>query len=93
MPRPFNHKGHMTLKKALSEMLTLAAASVAYTRTLNNISQEMPEAQFQRIVGQHPDTLERDYAWAEARFTRIKAEYEKHCAEIGEPPYMTYNED
>lgn len=83
----------MTTKEALSQAMNTAAGYTNRVRCLLAISQEMPEAQFQRLVGQHPDTMERDLAWAREDFERIKESYEAHCREIGEPAYSTYNED
>ena len=83
----------MTTKEALDAAMNAAAGYTNRCRVLLAISQEMAEAQFERLAGQHPDTLERDVASAHADFERLKAAYEAHCAEIGQPAYATYNED
>ena len=83
----------MTIKSALSESMRLAAAYSNRVHTLLAIAQEMPESQFERLVGQTPKTIERDLQSARDDFERIKSVYEKHCAEIGESAYATYNED
>ncbi len=83
----------MNTKTALSEAMSCAAAHCNRVRALLAISQELPEAQFERLAGQHPDTLERDLSLADADFQRLKAAYETHCAQIGEPAYAIYNDD
>ncbi len=83
----------MNTKTALSEAMRHAAAHCNRIHALLAISQELPEAQFERLANQHPDTLERDLSLANDDFQRIKAVYEAHCAQIGEPAYAIYNDD
>ncbi len=82
-----------TVKFALDEAMRLAAAHCNRVHALVAIAQEMPEAQFQRLAGQHPDTLERDLSSANDDFQRLKTAYEAHCALIGQPAYAVYNDD
>lgn len=84
---------NMNTKQALSEAMRHAAGYTGRVRALLALSKEVPAEMFTRLAGQHPDTMERDLEWAERDYQRAKAEYEKHCREIGEPAYYTYNED
>lgn len=83
----------MKTKQALDAAVGFAAAHTNRVRALLAIAQEMPESQFERLAGQHPDTLERDLTSARQDYERVKAEYEAHCLSIGVPAYATYNED
>jgi hypothetical protein len=81
----------VTTKEALSEAMSLAAAHTGRLRQLQAFARVFP--QFEQIAEQHPDTIDRDLAWAYEHFTRLKAQYEAHCASLNVPAYATYNED
>ncbi len=83
----------ITVKFALGEAMRLAAAHCNRIHALIAIAQELPEAQFERLAHQHPDTLERDLSLANGDFQRLKIAYEAHCALIGQPAYAIYNDD
>ena len=83
----------MTTKQALAQAMNHAAAETNRTRSLAALAKEVPAEMFLRLVKQEPGTMERDLQWAIEGFAKAKAEYEAHCAQIGEPAYATWNED
>lgn len=64
-----------------------AAAHVNRVRALLAVSLVMDPKEFERIVGQHPGTMQRDLEWAKRDYQQAKEAYEAYCAEIGEPAY------
>lgn len=83
----------MTTKEALSNSMSNAAAHANRVRSLLELAKVVPEDLFIKCVGQYPDTMPRDLAWADSAYQRAKTDYETHCREIGVPAYQTYNED
>ena len=81
------------LKAALSEVMCACAGTTNRVHALLALSQVVPEEQFYRVSGSHPDVMERDLAWAQSHFQTAKANYEAYCAKIGEAAYATYNDD
>lgn len=71
----------------------IAAGATGRVHQLKSIAAGMSESEFYRLANQHPSTLDRDLEFAERDFQEAKTAYETHCAEIGEIPYHTYNED
>jgi len=83
----------MTTKQALSNAMHYAAAHCNRLVALKKVAEGIPEEQFIRLVNQHPSTIPRDLECAKQDFERARKEYEEHCKSIGEPAYVTYNED
>jgi hypothetical protein len=83
----------MTTREALCNAMSLAAAHSNRVRSLAAVASAIPAELFLQLVGQHPDTMQRDLESALQDFQRAKSDYEAHCREVGVPAYATWNED
>lgn len=85
----------MTTRQALDQCCFFAAAHSNRLHSLVAVadSGKFTDEEFYKVVGSMPDVIRADLARAQEEFQKAKAEYEAHCASIGEPAYATCDWD